>query len=142
MKKIIFLFCFAVSLFSCNQGKDKNETAQGGGAGYEKGIPYNPEHRDTTKPPPNPYLNSKIEYKIFSNDTTADASLHGFGYNIFIDGKLYVHQPHIPAVSGNNGFASAGNAEKAAAFIVYKIKNNILPPSVTQHELDSVGALK
>lgn len=90
----------------------------------------------------NPYKNSKVETSIYSNDTTSDKNLGGFGYNILIDGKMYVHQPHIPAVAGNKGFASAEAAAKAASLVSYKIRNNIMPPSISEHELDSIGALQ
>lgn len=127
----LIIVVFSLALISC-QNNEKKDSAQEEQEG----------HADTTKPAPNPYINSKIDFQVFSNDTTADSLLHGYGYNIIIDGKLYVHQPHIPAVSGNNGFSTIANAEKAAALIVYKIKNNVMPPSVTSNELDSVGALK
>ena len=42
---------------------------------------------------------------------------------------------------GNAGFSSEEKAAKAGSFIVYKIRNNILPPSVTPEELDSLGVL-
>ena len=122
---------FVIIFACCSCNSNKNET----GERFEMIT-------DTTKPRPNPFKDSKIDFRIFSNDTTADSSLHGFGYNIYVDSNMYVHQPHIPAVSGNKGFDSYANAEKAAGLIVYKIKNNILPPSVTPHELDSIGALK
>ncbi len=80
----------------------------------------------------------KVSVEIFSNDTTADASLKGYGYNILMDGKLYVHQPHIPAVPGNKGFGSDVDAKKAGNFIKYKVEHHIMPPSVTVEELDSL----
>lgn len=108
----------------------------------EKQSDMQPTLAIDTTPKPNPYVNSKVETQVFSNDTTKDKNLGGFGYNILIDGKMYVHQPHIPAVAGNKGFTSLGAANRAAAFVAYKIKNNIMPPSITEAELDSVGALK
>ena len=80
----------------------------------------------------------KVTVQVFSNDTTPDAALKGFGYNILMDGKLYVHQPHIPAVPGNKGFANIDQAKKAGTFIKYKIEHHIMPPSVTVQELDSL----
>ena len=65
----------------------------------------------------------------------------GYGYDIYIFNSPdpYIHQPHIPAVPGNTGFQTEAKARKAAEFIAYKIKNNIMPPSVTPHDLDSLG---
>lgn len=108
----------------------------------EKQSDMRPELPLDTTPKPNPYINSEVEAQVFSNDSTKDKSLGGFGYNILIDGKMYVHQPHIPAVAGNKGFTSLEAANRAATLVAYKIKNNIMPPSITEAELDSVGALK
>ena len=80
----------------------------------------------------------KLEVKTFPNDST----INGWGYDIYADGALYIHQPHIPAVPGNKGFQSAQKAETAGNFAVYKIRNNIMPPSISVQELDSLGVLK
>lgn len=90
---------------------------------------------------PNPYEKAKIETQIFKVDSIEGNGTRGWGYNILIDGRLYIHQPNIPAVMGNAGFSSEEKASKAGSFIVYKIRNNILPPSVTPEELDSLGVL-
>jgi|GEM_PF-1720555 len=87
----------------------------------------------------NPYQTADIQIKVFSNDSTADSSLGGFGYNIYLSGTMYVHQPHIPAINGNQGFKTAGDAEKTAGLTMYKIRNNIMPPSLSVFELDSLG---
>lgn len=93
-------------------------------------------------PKENPYLNAEIEIQVFRNDTTADSALGGFGYNIFLYKGLYVHQPHIPAINGNRGFTSAADAEKTGGLTAFKIRNNIMPPSLSVKELDSLGVLK
>ena len=80
---------------------------------------------------------------IFNNDTVkADKPIKGFGYDIYKDDAVYIHQPHIPAVGGNNGFSTEAKAKKAAGFVAYKIEHNIMPPSVTPAELDSLGVLE
>jgi hypothetical protein len=79
----------------------------------------------------------KLEVKTYQNDST----LKGWGYDIYADGALYIHQPHIPAVPGNKGFQSVQKAKTAGNFAVYKIRNNIMPPSVSVKELDSLGVL-
>jgi hypothetical protein len=97
---------------------------------------------DTSKPKENPYKNAQLDIKVFKNDTVKDSQVKGFGYDIYMYRSLYVHQPHIPAINGNRGFDTEEQAHKTAEFIVYKIKNNIMPPSVTPAELDSLGVLK
>ena len=64
-----------------------------------------------------------------------------FGYDILMNGQPYIHQPHLPAVGGNDGFSSKEKAEKAGNFIIYKLENNIIPPTVSINELDSLGVL-
>ena len=94
-----------------------------------------PAVADTMK---NPYENSIVEVKTYANE----APLTGYGYDLFVDGTLKVHQPHIPAIPGNRGFSSEEYAKQAGEFVAYKVKNNIMPPSVTPEELDSLGVLK
>ena len=66
----------------------------------------------------------------------------GFGYDIYMDDKLYIHQPDIPAISGTQGFSTKEKAEQAARLVEDKIRNNIRPPAVSIEELDSIGVLK
>jgi len=63
----------------------------------------------------------------------------GWGYDVFVDGKKYIHQEIIPAVPGTKGFDTEENAQKVADLVSHKISNNIMPPSVTPEELDSLG---
>jgi len=65
----------------------------------------------------------------------------GWGYQISINSKIYIEQTIIPAISGKYAFGSANNARITANFVVQKIMNNILPPTVSVEELDSLGVL-
>jgi hypothetical protein len=65
----------------------------------------------------------------------------GWGYKIMKDGQLSINQPTIPAVQGNRCFSSKEKAEKTAEFIIYKMTNNIFPPTISVEELDSLGVL-
>jgi len=85
---------------------------------------------------PNPYLNSKIEYKIVNSENGT------FGYDILIEGRTTIHQPSIPGMSGNNGFRTKEQAERTAKFVISKIQKNIMPPTITIQELDSLKVLK
>ncbi len=78
-----------------------------------------------------------VTVKTFPNDSL----LTGFGYDIYMDSatKPTVHQPNIPAVAGNRGFATEEEARKIGEYVGNKIRNNIMPPSVTTQELDSLG---
>jgi len=63
----------------------------------------------------------------------------GFGYDLLNGGKVSIHQPHIPAVSGTSGFATKAEAEKTANLMLLKIQKGIMPPTITVEELDSLG---
>lgn len=65
----------------------------------------------------------------------------GFGYNILIDGALFIHQNSIPSLPGNTAFPSQEQAEIVANLVIHKLKNNIMPPSVSKQELDSLKIL-
>ncbi|MCC7303236.1 MAG: DUF4907 domain-containing protein [Bacteroidia bacterium] len=97
-------------------------------------------HTDTI-PKINPYKDATVEVVVFEN-AAAGGGQKGFGYDIKIDGKTYIHQPNIPAVPGNDGFIEEERARKTGELVAYKVKNNIMPPSVTLEELDSLGVLK
>ena len=76
--------------------------------------------------------NDSISLKIYQQP-------NGWGYDISVNGKLYVHQPHIPAVSGVNGFRSEADAKMIAGLMAHKISHHISQPSVSVEELDSLG---
>ena len=65
----------------------------------------------------------------------------GYGYNILVDGVLFIHQASIPSVAGNKAFDSKEKAESVANLVALKLKNNIMPPSVSKEELDSLKIL-
>lgn len=65
----------------------------------------------------------------------------GFGYDIYSDKKLLIHQPHVPGMPGNAGFKTKADSEKVAAAIINKIKNGVMPPTITQEELKKLGVI-
>ena len=83
----------------------------------------------------NPYADSEITAKIFKEG-------NGFGYDILIDDALYVHQPTIPAIGGNQTFKSSSDAQRAADLVISKIRQGILPPTVSIEELQTIGVIK
>ena len=64
---------------------------------------------------------------------------NGWGYDIFLSGKKYIHQTTIPSMPGTAGFASKADATIVGDLVVGKIERNEMPPSVTPRELDSLG---
>jgi hypothetical protein len=152
-KKYVILFPAIIFIFSCKSGGDANKKETSDSASAKKSeMPMNMQEKEmkemaekqkNEKPKVSPYKNAKIDIQVFKNDTVkAEPKLTGFGYNILIYDALYVHQPHIPAINGNRGFKTKEQAAKAAEFVIYKIRNNIMPPSLSVEELDSLGTLR
>ncbi|HIO68683.1 MAG TPA: DUF4907 domain-containing protein [Flavobacteriales bacterium] len=77
---------------------------------------------------------SGIELRPFETD-------NGWGYDIFLNGKKYIHQTTIPSMSGTSGFASKADATIVGDLVVGKLERNEMPPSVTPEELDSLGVV-
>lgn len=72
---------------------------------------------------------SQLTFRIF------DGEQGTFGYDIYSDGKKLIHQPTIPGVSGTRGFRSKEDAEKIAQLVIEKLKQKLMPPTVTRDEL-------
>jgi len=81
---------------------------------------------------PATFTNSHITYRII---TVANGT---FCYDIFTDDHRLIHQVSVPGLPGNKGFLLKKDAEKVARLIVQKLNKNIMPPTVTMHELDSL----
>lgn len=65
----------------------------------------------------------------------------GWGYDILKGNSVLIHQPHIPAIQGNQGFKSEYDAEKAANRVIEKLDRNIMPPTLSVDELRELGVL-
>lgn len=71
-------------------------------------------------------------YKIYKTENSS------FGYDIYKDSTLIIHQPIVPGISGNSGFKNEDDAGKVANLMVSKLSNGIMPPSITLEEMDSL----
>ena len=60
-------------------------------------------------------------------------------HDIMVNGKKMIHQPTIPAISGNHGFHSESDASNAGALVKRKLLNNEMPPTISIDELNSLG---
>jgi hypothetical protein len=84
----------------------------------------------------NPYAKADITTKIIPSANNT------FGYDILLYGKPLVHQPSMPGLPGNEGFTTQERAQTVADFVVKKIRNNEMPPTVTMEDLNTMGVLK
>jgi len=69
------------------------------------------------------------------------AESNTFGYDIYVNGAVIIHQPSRPGLPGNSGFTSEEDAMKVAELVIKKIRNNEMPPTVTIEELRMLGVL-
>ena len=104
------------------------------GADEEVAPPAGAEANESVS---NPVVGAQTDSLPMSAEVYELDSL-GFGFRILQGETPMIDQPHIPAVSGMNGFASAADAQKVAELMMYKINNGIMPPSITIEELDSL----
>jgi len=63
-----------------------------------------------------------------------------WGYDIYKDKKLLIHQPNIPAIEGSRGFSSEQKAIEVANLTIKKLQSGIMPPTISIEELDSLKA--
>lgn len=80
--------------------------------------------------------NLKLSYKIISSPHST------FGYDIYSDDKLLIHQPAIPGMQGNDGFTGKPEAERVASLVVKKINAGEMPPTVTLEEMKKLKAIR
>ena len=64
-----------------------------------------------------------------------------FGYEIKSDGKLLIHQTNLPGQPGVEGCRTKADAEALAAFVMVKIKEGQMPPTISTEELKGLGLL-
>ncbi|MBA4321202.1 MAG: hypothetical protein C0408_00145 [Odoribacter sp.] len=77
-----------------------------------------------------------IKAKPFQNSDST------WGFTIYINGKIYIHQQVIPGTGSVTGFQSKKDAAKTAELVIKKIKNHVSPESVNGNELDSLGIVR
>jgi len=78
--------------------------------------------------------NQSLQVKAFNTNNK------GWGYDIYKDNKLYIHQEIIPAIEGRKGFASKDEAQRVGELVVSKIKQGKGGglPQITIEEIDSL----
>ena len=82
------------------------------------------------------YASTKLTYNII------DAPKHTYGYDVFSDGRLMIHQTSAPALPGNEGFKTKENATKVALLVIEKIKKGEMPPAISIEEMKQLNVIK
>lgn len=77
-----------------------------------------------------------FSYKIINADSST------FGYDIYRNDQLLIHQKSVPAFPGNKGFKTKANAEKTARLVIEKLRAGEMPPTVTVEELKNMKVIE
>ena len=89
-----------------------------------------------TFPEPSAYSNTKLTYKVI------DAPKHTYGYDVFADGRLMIHQTSVPALPGSEGFKTKEDATKVALLVIDKIRKGEMPPTISIDEMKKLNVIK
>jgi len=82
------------------------------------------------------YANTILTYQII------DAPDHTYGYDVFGNGALMIHQTSIPDLTGNEGFKTREDASIIALLVIEKIRKGEMPPTISIDEMKNLGVIK
>lgn len=72
------------------------------------------------------------EIDLFKSD-------NGWGYDVLVKNKPYIHQPYMPAVEGQVPFSSRQSARKTGRLVIKKIQNHEIPAVTPEEIKDIIG---
>jgi hypothetical protein len=99
-------------------------------------APTQPGSSAAKSPAASAYANTKLTYKIIN------APKQTYGYDVFADGRLMIHQTSVPALPGNEGFKTKEDASKVAALVIGKIRKGEMPPTISIDEMRTLKVIK
>jgi hypothetical protein len=94
------------------------------------------DNNDATSSNASAYANAKFTYRII------DAPKNTYGYDVFADGKLMIHQTSVPALPSNEGFRTKEGATKVALLVIEKIKKSEMPPTISIEDMKKLNVIK
>lgn len=80
--------------------------------------------------------NSTLSFRIINTYNNT------YSYDVFMNDKLFIHQPSIPALPGNNGFKTKQEATKVAELVINKIRKGEMPPTITIADLRKLKVIR
>ena len=125
--RISFAILIGIAFASCTNPLSENGHASCADSIVESKIPNAIATADSAS--------SHFSMQTFKN---ADG-LGGYGFDIYQEGKMMIHQNSIPAIQGNKGFNTEEESKAVGALMLYRISNGIMPPSISIEDLDSLG---
>src|SRR5438093_13144845 len=82
------------------------------------------------------YTNAKPTYKII------DAPNNTFCYDVYVDGRLMIHQSSAPGLPGNEGFKTKADAIRVVQLVIDKMRKGEMPPTVSIDEMKKLNVIK
>ncbi len=136
MRMLTFLFTASCLLFSCGWKKEKNESAvvEGDIISVDT-VNGKSKISDTASVSISMVETQNFEVFTYENDS----SLGGWGFDIYVDGRRYIHQPTVPVIAGTHGFETEEQSERAGSMMVMKLKEGRMPPSLDERDLELLG---
>ncbi len=104
------------------QAKSQNEVKQGTVAGQSTEAS-------------NPYRDANLTWELIPSENNT------WGYKIVLEGSPMIIQASKPGLPGNEGFKTREQAQKLAEFVMAKIRNGQMPPTVSIEDLQRMNAL-
>ena len=98
-------------------------------------APAQPDSSAAKFPAASAYANTKLTYKVI------DAPKQTYGYDVFADGRLMIHQTSAPALPGNEGFKTKEDATNVALLVIDKIKKGEMPPTISIDEMKKLKVI-
>ena len=99
-------------------------------------APAQPDGSAAKFPEARAHANAKLTYKVI------DAPKHTYGYDVFADGRLMIHQTSAPALPGNEGSKTKEDAARVALLVIEKIKKGEMPPTISIDEMKKLKVIK
>lgn len=96
------------------------------------------QKKSVRKTPKKASTNEQIS--TFRFETIFDPQLR-WGYDIYQQDVLKIHQPHIPVIQGLKGFENANDAALVAKKVLEKLDAGMMPPTLTEQELIQLGVI-
>ncbi|MEO8415510.1 MAG: DUF4907 domain-containing protein [Ginsengibacter sp.] len=81
--------------------------------------------------------NEKNDEEMLLVESVPVQSATGWGYDILVDHKIFIHQEYIPAIVGEKVFLSKEEAMRTAGLAIEKLKKGKLP-TITKSDLSAL----
>ncbi|MBK9732707.1 MAG: DUF4907 domain-containing protein [Chitinophagaceae bacterium] len=131
---VIFLI-----LYSCNHADETNTTENTVAGQPDNTVIKTEDNTDTIHNAAVVVTKKETELPAGFKYTIIESEENTFGYDIYKDEKLMIHQSSIPALPGNKGFNTKEMAASVAHLVIEKINKGEMPPTVSPEELKTLG---